>query len=146
MIFKRCIFVREDCSQLIEFLRLSFQDLARDIKQHTPNHDDVNSTTNKHLDACKKEPVDEPVAQQGQVQQQLENHNNRWDALNAQTDENTKQLENVEKEVEKMVESERDLNVLFKEVENSLDNQKPIHVNPAKCQSNLDFIKVSFYF
>jgi len=121
---------------------LYFQDLQRDIKDHEPSHDDVNSTTTKHLDVCKKEPEEEPVTEQEQVGKQLEKFNDRWEKLKADVDDSTKQVENVEKEVNKMIDKEKTLDDLFKDVEKELDEQKPVNVNPQKCESNLNQVKV----
>lgn len=108
---------------------------------HKPNHKQVNETTTKHLDMCKKEPVEEPVSEQEQVSLQLENFNVRWDALSADVKEYSTQVENTEPEVEKINEKERVLEDLFREVEKVLDDQKPVQTNPTKCAANLDEIK-----
>ena len=103
----------------------------------------MNSATTKHLDACKEEPEDEPVTEQEQVAKQLEKFNTRWENLKADVDDATKQVENVEKEVNKMNEEEKTLDDLFKAVEKELEEQKPVNVNPQKCESNLKQVKVS---
>lgn len=102
----------------------------------------MNEATLKHLDVCKKEPVDEPISEQEQVESELENFNTRWDNLSGDVKEYTTQLENTEVELEKINEKKKVLEDLFREVEKVMDDQKPVQTNPTKCTSNLEEIKV----
>ena len=56
-------------------------------------------------------------------------------------------MNEVESELEKVNEKKALLDELLDdEVEKELDEQKPVNVNPTKCESNLDKIKVRSYF
>ena len=129
--------------RVTKLISLFPQDLDRDIKNHQPNHTNVNESTTIHLDVCSKEPVDEPISEQKQVASELENFNTRWDKLKTSINDSTQQLEAFEEEVNKLNDKKRTLEDLFNEVDKELDEQKPVNVNPNKCQSNLDNIKVS---
>lgn len=97
------------------------------------------------MSVCQKEPEDEPVSEIEQVQAEVEHLNTRWNNLTANVKDLTKQLENVEKEVVKTTEKEKVLEDLFKEVEKVLDAQKPVSTNPATCKKECDRIKVLFF-
>ena len=116
--------------------------MLREIDLHSPNHKQVNSTAKKHLKICAKEPEDEPVTEQEQVQRELEHFNTRWSRLTGSVKELMQQLNNVEKEVIKMTDKERVLEDLFQEVEKTLEQQKPVSSNPVKCKEEHDRIKV----
>ena len=105
----------------------------------------MNDTSSKHLKNCADEPVEQPITEQKQVALECDNFNTRWDKLTGAVNDSTDQVKEVKSELDKVNEKKALLDQLLdEEVEKELDEQKPVNVNPAKCDSNLDKIKVCF--
>lgn len=72
--------------------------------------------------------------------------NTRWEKLTGSVNDATDQLKEVEKELDTVRDKKESLdNLLENEVEKELEEQKPINVNPTKCNSNLEKIKVCIF-